>query len=94
MTQRPLATSALASLLALGLAQAVQAAEDGSPKGKEKCFGTAKTGANDCATSKHGCAGQAAVDKSIDDWNYVALGTCKSLGGYTAEDLKLLPSGK
>jgi uncharacterized membrane protein len=80
-------TAALASVLTLALGQA-QAADDA--KAKEKCFGVAKAGQNDCATASgsHSCAGQAKVDKSPEDWNYVAKGTCKTLGGKTAEDLK------
>ncbi len=91
MTQRLIATSALASLLALGMAQA-QAAEDG--QAKEKCFGVAKAGQNDCANASgsHSCAGQAKTDKAPDDWNYVAKGTCKTLGGTTPEAAK--PGGK
>ena len=84
MSHRPLATSALASLLALGLAQAVHAADDGK-KDKEQCYGIAKAGQNDCAspTGAHSCAGQAKKDDAPDDWKYVAKGTCKSLGGTT-----------
>jgi uncharacterized membrane protein len=83
MSHRPLATSALASLLALGLAQAAQAAD--ATKDKEQCYGIAKAGQNDCAspTGTHSCAGQAKKDDAPDDWKYVAKGTCKSLGGTT-----------
>jgi uncharacterized membrane protein len=92
MTQRLIAASALASVLALALGYA-EAAENSS-KGKEKCFGIAKAGDNDCATStgSHSCAGQTKVDKATDDWKYAVKGTCKSLGGKTADDIKA--SGK
>jgi len=91
MTQGFIASTAIASVLALALAQA-QAA-DGAPK--EKCFGAAKAGQNDCATStgSHSCAGQAKTDGAADDWKYVPKGTCASLGGKTAEDGKA-PAGK
>jgi uncharacterized membrane protein len=93
MTQRAIAASAIASLLALALVQA-QAAAD--PKDKEKCFGVAKAGQNDCsnASGTHSCAGQAKVDKAGDDWKYVAKGTCKTLGGRTADEAKAPPAGK
>jgi len=50
---------------------------------KEKCFGIAKAGANDCAsvTGSHSCAGQAKVDNDPKEWKYVTTGTCEQLGG-------------
>jgi len=56
----------------------------------EKCYGIAKAGQNDCASKNgsHSCAGQAWVDGSPDDWNYVAKGTCQQLGGMDAETAK------
>jgi len=54
--------------------------------GQDKCYGVAKAGQNDCATSNgvHGCAGQAKTDNDANDWKYVAKGTCASLGGKNA----------
>jgi uncharacterized membrane protein len=79
-------SSALASVLALGLASPAAAQE----KHKEKCYGIAKAGQNDCAnlSGTHTCAGESKVDNSPDDWKYVAQGTCKSLKGMTAEEAK------
>jgi uncharacterized membrane protein len=87
MTQRLIASSALATLLALGAALPAHA-EDA--KAKEKCFGIAKAGQNDCSnlSGSHSCAGQASADKAADDWKYVAKGTCKDLGGLSAEEAK------
>ena len=50
---------------------------------KEKCYGIAKAGANDCATANgtHSCAGQAKQDKGPYEWKYVAKGTCESKEG-------------
>jgi uncharacterized membrane protein len=50
---------------------------------KEKCFGIAKAGQNDCASSNgtHSCAGQAKVDNSPTEWKYVAKGSCEKMGG-------------
>jgi uncharacterized membrane protein len=92
MTQRTIAASALASILALALGQAHAAAD---AKDKEKCFGVAKAGQNDCSSPSgtHSCAGQAKVDNAADDWKYVAKGTCKTLGGKTADEQKAA-SGK
>jgi uncharacterized membrane protein len=86
MTQRLIASTALASVLALGLAGHA-AAQD---KAKEKCYGIAKAGQNDCAnlSGSHSCAGQAKTDKSPDEWKYVAKGTCKDMGGMSADEAK------
>ena len=53
---------------------------------KEKCFGIAKAGQNDCASvmGTHSCAGQAKKDKDPTEWKYVAKGTCAKSGGTTA----------
>jgi uncharacterized membrane protein len=87
MQQRTIVSSALATVLALALVPAHAAADQ---KDKEKCFGIAKAGQNDCsnASGTHSCAGQAKVDKAADDWKYVAKGTCKSMGGKTTDETK------
>ncbi len=68
--------SAVGSLLALG-STSVSAEE----AAKEKCYGVAEAGKNDCGTAKHSCAGQAATDKAPDEWKYVPKGECEKLGG-------------
>ncbi len=85
-SQRLILSSALASLLAVGLASPAAAEE----KAKEKCYGIAKAGENDCASKSgsHSCAGQAKVDRAADEWKYVAKGTCKAAGGLTADEAK------
>jgi uncharacterized membrane protein len=86
MSQRLIVSSALASALALGLVQHSSAAESS----KEKCYGIAKAGQNDCAnlSGSHSCAGQTKADASPDDWRYVAKGTCKDMNGLSAEEAK------
>jgi uncharacterized membrane protein len=86
MNQRRLVSSALASALALGLVGQA-AAQD---KGKEKCYGIAKAGQNDCAnlSGTHSCAGQSKVDNAADEWKYVAKGTCASMKGKTEAEAK------
>ena len=87
MNKRVIASSTLASVLALALVQA-QAAD--TKPAQEKCFGVAKAGANDCAAAdgSHSCAGQAKKDNDVQDWKYVAKGTCEKMGGKTAEARK------
>lgn len=67
-----IATACLASMAP------AQAADD-----KEKCYGVAKAGQNDCATTtgSHSCAGQAKKDNDPTEWKFVAKGTCAKLGG-------------
>jgi len=65
-------------------------AADQEHANQDKCFGIAKAGQNDCASSNgsHGCAGQAKADNQATDWKYVAKGTCESLGGKAAPPAK------
>ena len=78
-----------ASALALGLV-APLAAQD-KPAAKEKCYGIAKAGQNDCAnlSGTHSCAGQSKSDMSPDDWKYVAKGTCMQMKGMTEDEAKM-----
>jgi len=67
---------------AAGAAAALAAAEmaTGAPD-KEYCYGIAKTGENNCANTKHGCATLAKGDYNGQDFREVAKGTCESMGG-------------
>ncbi len=83
MTQRLIASSALASILALGLAGPA-AAQD---SGKEKCYGIAKAGQNDCAAGPGTtCAGTSKVDYQGNAWKLVPAGTCLTMELPAAED--------
>jgi len=86
MNSRLIASSALASVLAMGLVSAAQAQDTG----KEKCYGVAKAGSNDCAnlSGTHSCAGQSKNAMGADEWNYVAKGTCAKMGGKSLEEAK------
>ena len=88
MNQRQIASSALATVLALGLGSMNVHAEE---KSKEKCYGIAKAGQNDCAnlSGTHSCAGQAKGDLEPMEWKYVAKGTCKDMKGMTADEAKM-----
>jgi uncharacterized membrane protein len=74
--------TAVAGILALGLTHAANA-ED-SAASKEKCYGIAKAGQNDCGTAHHSCAGKGTRDNAPDDWKYVPKGTCAKAGGRTS----------
>lgn len=81
--RQALIAAALATVCA---AAAAAPTMPGAKVDQEKCFGIAKAGQNDCATStgSHSCAGQAKVDKDPVEWKYVAKGTCVKAGGKTA----------
>ena len=84
MKTQSLVSSALAAALSLGLVAQAQAADDKAAK--EKCYGIAKAGQNDCAnlTGSHSCAGQSKVDNGAEEWKYVAKGSCEKMGGKMA----------
>jgi len=86
LNHRLVVSSALASVLALGLGGNAAAQE----KGKDKCYGIAKAGQNDCAnlSGTHSCAGLTKADNVADDWKYVAKGTCKDMKGLTEAEAK------
>jgi len=83
MDKQTVVQAAFASVLALGLVSMAQAGPVKADPTKDKCFGIAKAGANDCAsaTGSHSCAGTATVDNDKGDWKYVERGTCEKMGG-------------
>jgi uncharacterized membrane protein len=85
MNQRAFVAAAAVSLLSTLLIAAPATAQE-----KEKCYGIAKAGQNDCAnlTGTHSCAGQSKVSDDAGEWKYVAKGTCKTMNGLTAEEAK------
>lgn len=75
-----------AALATVCAASAVTAhADDKNKNEKEKCFGVAKAGQNDCAPANgaHSCAGQAKKDMDPADWKFVPKGSCEKMGGKT-----------
>lgn len=69
---------ALAGVMATGMVSA-----QAEPASREKCFGIAKAGKNDCksADGKFSCAGHSDRNNDPNDWNYVAKGECAKAGG-------------
>jgi uncharacterized membrane protein len=85
MNQRALISAAAVSLLSTLLVSAPVIAQE-----KEKCYGIAKAGQNDCANlaGTHSCAGQSKLENDKGEWKYVAKGTCVSMKGMTADQAK------
>ena len=86
MNQRAMIAAAAASLLSLSMVTTPAMAQE-----KEKCYGIAKAGQNDCANlaGTHSCAGQSKVDMDKGEWKYVAKGTCKDMKGLSAAEAKM-----
>jgi uncharacterized membrane protein len=77
MNSRTLAiAAAVGSLLALGTNPALAA-----DAAKEKCYGVAKAGQNDCAANGHACGGHSTSDMDPSEWKYVPAGECEKMGG-------------
>src|SRR4051812_45437649 len=70
--------TAITGALALAgvLAQGASAADAAKDAGKEKCYGVAQAGKNDCAAQGHACAGQS-KSTSASEWVYLPAGTCE-----------------
>lgn len=84
MNKKLLVSAALAGVLAASVSAPSFAA------GKEKCYGIAEAGQNDCGNlaGTHSCAGQSKVDNDPGEWKLVAKGTCIDLGGMLKDEAK------
>jgi uncharacterized membrane protein len=85
MNQTAMIAAAAATLLSTLLVATPAAAQ-----AKEKCYGIAAAGQNDCANlgGSHSCAGQSKAANDVGEWKYVAKGTCASLKGLSADEAK------
>jgi uncharacterized membrane protein len=85
---------------AAGLAAAALAASPATAAkpAKEKCYGVALKGQNDCAAGPGtSCAGTSTVNYQGNAWKYVAKGTCLDMGGTLtahAGNAKPMPQAK
>jgi uncharacterized membrane protein len=76
------ATLAMALSAALSLAPATATAQSAE---KEKCFGIALKGKNDCAAGPGTtCAGTSKTDHQANAWSYVPKGTCEKTASKTS----------
>jgi len=72
--------AAFASALTL-LASSASAGPVPPQPTKDKCYGVALKGQNDCkAGAGTTCAGTSKVDYQGNSWKYVTKGTCESIG--------------
>jgi uncharacterized membrane protein len=78
--------SAAALTLAVGSALSMaHSAAQAQPADKEKCFGVALKGKNDCAAGPGTtCAGTSKVDYQGNAWSLVPKGTCEKTASKTS----------
>ena len=88
------AQNSLVILLALGAALAVVQTQTNwldnaanKQVDRERCFGVARAGGNDCATPKHSCAAQSTHARDPEEWIMLPKGLCDKLTGGRAESL-------
>jgi uncharacterized membrane protein len=74
-SKRALITAAVLAVGAIALSSTAVAGE----VEKEKCYGVAKAGKNDCAANGHACSGQAKKDGDAGEWISLPKGTCERL---------------
>ena len=76
MNQRTVITAAATSLMSLALLSSPALAQNAA---KEKCFGIAKAGQNDCKAGAHDCKGMSTVDFDGASFKLVPAGTCEAM---------------
>ena len=73
---------AASAVLALAAGNALTGTAIAAEGAKEKCYGVALKGKNDCAAGPGtSCAGTSTVDYQGNAWKYVAKGSCEKMGG-------------
>lgn len=75
---------------ALAIALTTMASAPSYAASKEKCYGVAEAGQNDCGNlaGTHSCAGLAKTDNDPGEWKLVPAGTCESIGGMLKAEAK------
>ncbi len=70
---------ALAALAVRENTNLTSAAQGEAPQARERCYGVAREGKNDCGTPRHSCAGRANRDADAMEWLMVPAGLCLRL---------------
>lgn len=76
---------AVAGAMLAAVAASVRHGEQGTIE-RERCYGIARAGANDCANAVHSCAKQAPDDSDKREWIAVPRGTCVRLSGGSMDE--------
>jgi uncharacterized membrane protein len=86
MANKLMIASAVAAAVSMGALGAIGTAS--AADGKEKCYGVAAAGKNDCQTASSSCAGTSKVDRKADAFIVVPEGTCEKIAGGSLEPMK------
>ena len=81
---KTLIAAALAGVFTAGVAMSANAEDKKMMEGaKDKCYGIAKAGKNDCksANGSHSCAGAAKTDNDANEWKFADKAACEKEGG-------------
>lgn len=86
MEKRPLnalviAGAAIAAALAVGQTVRHIGGPEARAVERERCYGVAKAGKNDCGTPHHSCASQSRKDGDAGNWIMLPKGICERLVG-------------
>ncbi|MEH6758193.1 MAG: DUF2282 domain-containing protein [Parasphingorhabdus sp.] len=82
MSNSIIKATAAAAALAAAATIAMSPSTAAATGAKEKCFGIALTGKNDCAAGPGtSCAGTSTADYQGSAWKYTAKGACVKAGG-------------
>lgn len=88
MSSKHTLKAVLAGAIALGTAGYASTSQAmDAPADKEKCYGVAKAGMNDCASADgaHNCAASATIDASGAEWIAMPKGLCARIVGASLE---------
>jgi uncharacterized membrane protein len=87
-SKRALITAAVSGVLAVGAIALANPAFAADAAAKEKCYGVAKAGKNDCQTANSSCAGTSKRDNQGDAWLYIPAGSCERIVGGSKDPKK------
>jgi uncharacterized membrane protein len=85
MTTKLSVKHVLLTAAAIGAVLAISAGPVSAAGDKEKCYGIASAGKNDCATATSSCAGTSKVDRQTDAFVAVPKGLCLKVAGGSLE---------
>ncbi|MEP2987511.1 MAG: DUF2282 domain-containing protein [Parasphingorhabdus sp.] len=75
-------SAAAAAVLASAATMTLTATAAEAAGAKEKCFGVALAGKNDCAAGPGtSCSGTSTINYQGNAWKYVSKGSCVKMGG-------------
>ncbi len=77
-------TAAFGGILA-AVATQTKLLDNQSSTPRERCYGIARAGHNECGTPKHSCAGMAEKDGDPQEWIMVQKGLCERITGGSLE---------